>query len=239
MRLNASKCQQLHLGMAVPLSLHIDGNQEIARVQTVSDLGILIASSLSPSEQIDRAVQRARSVLFMNRRRFSRITPTIFWKAYNALVKPHLEHVVHAWAPVLKRDIKRLESVQRLPTRMVAGLHDLTYEQRLTRLNLFSLERRRLRGDLIETFKIVHGFTNMPVDQLFQILPANHPTRHHSLSIVQLRALCSKTHMRGEWYGKGTVCPTTSSHPPPYPVSRVRWIGCGCRSGLTCCKEMA
>jgi len=146
MRLNASKCQQLHLGRAVPLSLRIDVNQEIARVHTVSDLGILIASSLSPSEQIYPAVQRARSVLYMIRKRFLRITPTIFRKAYSALVRPHLEYAVQAWAPVVKRDIERLESVQRLTIRMIARFHDLASEQRLTRLNLFSLERRRLWG---------------------------------------------------------------------------------------------
>jgi len=146
MRLNASKCQQLPLGRAVPLFLRIDVNQEIAGVHTVSDLGILIASSLSPSEQIYRAVQRARGVLFMIRKRFARITPTIVRKAYSALVRPHLGYAVQAWAPVLERDIKRHESVQRLTIRMVAGVHDLASEQRLTRLNLFSVERRRLRG---------------------------------------------------------------------------------------------
>jgi len=143
MRLTASKYQQLHLGGAVPLSLHIDGNEEIARDQTVSDLGILVVSSLSQSEQIDCAVHRA--VLFMIRRRFSRLTRTIIRKAYSALVRPHLEYAVKLWAPVLNRDIKRLEFVQRPPTRMVAGLHELTYEQRLTGLKLSSLERWCLR----------------------------------------------------------------------------------------------
>ena len=48
--------------------------------------------------------------------------------------------------------------VQRRATKMVYGLNDLTYEQRLMRLDITALETRKLRGDLIEAFKIIKGF---------------------------------------------------------------------------------
>ena len=50
-----------------------------------------------------------------------------------------------------------LEKVQRRATKMVNGLNDLTYEQRLRRLGITTLETHRLRGDLIEAFKIIKG----------------------------------------------------------------------------------
>ena len=54
-----------------------------------------------------------------------------------------------------------LEKVQRRATRMVYGFNDLTYEQRLRRLNITSLETSRPRGNLIEVFKIVKDFGNI------------------------------------------------------------------------------
>jgi len=139
MILNLGKCQQLHLGSAPPLHISLpsaNGVSPIAVTSMVSDHGVLIGNTLSPAEQINHAVQKARAVLFMIRRRFFKLTKSIFEKVYSALVRPHLEYAVQAWAAFLKRDICKLESVQRLATRMVWGLRSLPYEERLSRLGL-------------------------------------------------------------------------------------------------------
>uniref|UniRef100_A0A4W3ILC9 DH domain-containing protein n=1 Tax=Callorhinchus milii TaxID=7868 RepID=A0A4W3ILC9_CALMI len=69
------------------------------------------------------------------------------------LVRPQLEYCVQFWAPYFRKDIR----VQRRFTRMIPGMGNLSYEDRLEKLGLFPLEQRRLRGDLGEVFKIMKG----------------------------------------------------------------------------------
>ena len=59
--------------------------------------------------------------------------------------------------------------MQRRATKMVYGLNDLTYEKRLRRLGITTLETRRLRGDLIEAFKIIKGFDKVDYLKFFHL----------------------------------------------------------------------
>ena len=57
------------------------------------------------------------------------------------------------WSLQFLKDIDAREKVQHRATRLIPGLARLSYEERLKETGLYSLERRRLRGDMIEMFE--------------------------------------------------------------------------------------
>jgi len=86
---------------------------------------------------------------------FDRSKETII-PLYKSLVRRHLEYCCQIWNPYYKKDIKLIEGVQRRATKLVAGMQDFNYNDKLKILGLQRLEERRMRSDLIETFKIVN-----------------------------------------------------------------------------------
>ena len=101
------------------------------------------------------------------------------------MVRPHLEYAVQSWSPHLKKDIFALEQVQRRATRLIPELSSLPYEERLKALQLTTLEDRRIRGDLIEVYKLVHGIENVDHTQFFKIIRSGPSTvtRGHQLKL--------------------------------------------------------
>ena len=91
-----------------------------------------------------------------------------FTMLYKTYILPQLEYCIQAWSPGLRKDIDMMEKVQRRATKLIPSLRSKPYHDRLEELKLYSLEQRRLRGDLIEAYKILNGLEGIEESKLFQ-----------------------------------------------------------------------
>ena len=100
---------------------------------------------------------------------------------YKTLVRPHVEYCVSAWSPYYKKDRVVRKSSTKNYENDKGGMKGMSYEERLQKLKLWSLEERRNRQDLIEVFKICKGFSRIRPEKLFHFDDRGKGTTGHSL----------------------------------------------------------
>ena len=129
--------------------------------------------------------------------------PSTLVKAFTVYVRPMLEYCSCVWSPHLVQDIESIERVQRRFTKRLRGLSGFTYEQRLQSTGLERLDVRRLRANLISTYKIVFGLTCLNFNELFQFSPSQR-TRGHE---YKLRVVGASSETRKHYFAVRVVLP--------------------------------
>ena len=183
---NVEKCKSLHIGKNNSRHRYVMDIQELEQVREEKDLGVLVDDELKFHRQTAAAVKKANAVLGMLKKSFVLFDEITLPLLYKSLVRPHLEYGNVIWGPFYKGDIKAVERIQRRATKLVPQIRNLSYEERLKKLNLSSLTYRRRRGDMITTYKLVTGRINLNKEYFFK---APHSTmRGHKHKIFKEHA---------------------------------------------------
>ena len=173
MSFNPEKCHRLHLGKnnncypyylpkiytttetqtSTCYTIYLHGLEDVADEK---DLGVHVDRNLTFKKHISQKISKANSMLFLIKNTFKHLDKNMFKLLFKSLVRPHLEYASSIWNPVTKEDSIRIERVQRRATKLVPGLSDLSYQDRLQELELPSLHYRRLRTDLIFIYNYVN-----------------------------------------------------------------------------------
>ena len=156
-------------------------------------MGVILSEDLKVSNHISSIVKSARTRAIMIKRCFkSQDVPTLV-RAFKVYVRPLLEYASSVWNPHLLKDINLLESVQRRFTKLLPGLYNVPYKDRLAVLKLPSLELRRLCIDLILTYSILHNIYDVDSSQFFTVRGCERTRGHPWKLTVNLSRLdCRK-----------------------------------------------
>ena len=198
LRFHPDKCKRLfvHANQQDPRRRQLyltktaeDGNTTVIDLETVEshkDLGIRVDEKIQFRDHINDIVSKANQMMGLIRRTFKELTKEVFIPLYKALVRSRLEYGQAIWSPDKLMDIRKIEGVQRRATKQVKGLRNLSYPDRLRALNLPTLSYRRLRGDMIEMYKIMHDHYDKSTT--INITPMVSNLRGHKYKVFQHRA---------------------------------------------------
>jgi hypothetical protein len=188
---NTQKSKIMHLGRKNPNHQYTLGANQLDTTKEEKDLGVTIDDDLQFTAHVNRITTKAAQMTGIIRRSFRNLNQESFTTLYKAKVRSTLEYASPVWSPSTKKDARKLEAVQARATKILPTVRNLTYPQRLRRLGIPSLEYRRIRADMIQIWKLLHGVDRLePTRVLPPLLRSS--CRGHSLRLSKERSTSHK-----------------------------------------------
>lgn len=190
LRFNEAKCKTLHLGSCNKRLEYKMNTTKLEDTKSEKDLGVYVDEDLKFHDHVTKTVNKASRMLGLIRATFTCLDKNTVPRLFTTMVRPHLEYGNVIWHPRYRRDSLEIEKIQRRATKLIPDLKYLPYEQRLRQIKLPSLEYRRRRGDMLQTFKIMNNIDRIN-PRLFFELSTGPSTRGHGQKLIKKHARLS------------------------------------------------
>ena len=186
MPISSEKSVAMHCGKRQPKHVYTLNGKPMATVDTTVDLGIVKTSDAKYTEQCHAVASKATRSVFAIRRAFQCRAKELLWPAYQTYVLPIVMYCSAVWNPAMKSNIDIVERVQRKVTKIINGLENKTYHERLQALGTLTLQDKRLISDMTVIYKCLHGLMNCPPSTLgLSVVTAN--VRGQGVHVTQRR----------------------------------------------------
>jgi hypothetical protein len=169
MQFNISKCSVMHIGNKNPRLEYKMNDKIIKTEKVVKDLGVYISDDLKSTRHCIETEKICNRLIGYIKRQFTFKNKEIVITLYNALIRSRIEYCVQFWSPNLSKDIKRLERIQARATKLIPEVRHLSYEERLRKLGMITLEARIVQLDMVQVFKIIKGIDNIDYRHFFTL----------------------------------------------------------------------
>ena len=157
MELNMEKFQMIHHGKNEELKeCYTVESTTLNKSSEIKDLGVIVSEDLSWNKHITSIVNDGKKFAAWILRCFKTRNKVVL-HLFKTFVISKLEYASPLWTPYLKKDIEKIEALQRTFTSKIEELSDFNYHDRLKILGLYSLQRRRERFCIITVWKIANG----------------------------------------------------------------------------------
>ncbi len=147
LKFHPDKCKYLSIGKESTHQYTIQKEGKICpiiNISTEKDIGVTFDAELSFETHITNKINKANSMVGIIRRNYKFLDEDTFIPLYKSLVRCHFDNATSVWSPYKIKHIDQIESVQRRVMKQLPGFKDLSYPERLKRLNLPSLSYRRI-----------------------------------------------------------------------------------------------
>ena len=183
MKFNSDKCYIMHFTLRrnIICSDYFLGGRKLGTVTSYPYLGLTFSSDMSWNKHIDKITSRANRMLGLVRRNLRKCSAKIRQQAYISLVRPHLEYCCPIWNPHSKKNVTRIEAIQRRAARFVLQQYEYrdSVSAMLRTLEWDSLERRRQAASLVLLYKMRNGIVAVDTEQFVsEALPSGTRSYH-------------------------------------------------------------
>ena len=189
LKFHPDKCKVMKLGSKINKDQMVNykmGAQDLDFSDMEKDLGVHIDNKLSFESHINTVVNKANRTMAIVRKTYDYMDATTFGLIFKGLVRPILEYAAPVWSPRTIKYKEILENVQRRATKMIPGYSDLSYPERLRKLKLPTLAYRRIRGDMIQVYKIMNDFYDPKLPMLLVKTENEHLRGHDKKLQIKL-----------------------------------------------------